>query len=257
VNPRRAVKYQASEVRQELRQTASSGNELAVHGIDAWRDTEAGCREKDELLELAGRANVGVRMHWLYFADDSPAKLERAGFAYDSTWGYNDAVGYRAGTSQVFRLSGTSSLMELPMSIMDTALLFRDRMNLGRAEALQRCFQIVADRRHFGGTLVINWHDRSLAPERLWGDTYAQLLEEVTSRHQVWFATASEAVNWYKWRRSIGFTCEADGRITVTTSARDQTLPGARVTVHRQGGGAAHAGQELPLTDSGRLTVTL
>ena len=29
--------------------------------------------------------------------------LDEAGFEYDSTVGYNDAVGYRAGTSQVFR----------------------------------------------------------------------------------------------------------------------------------------------------------
>ena len=41
-------------------------------------------------------------MHWLYFGDDSPKTLEAAGFDYDSTCGYNDAVGYRAGTSQVF-----------------------------------------------------------------------------------------------------------------------------------------------------------
>ena len=233
VNSRRAVKYQASDVKDDLRRAADHGRELALHGIDAWRDRESGRIEKDQVTALTGQKRVGVRMHWLYFADQSPKELESAGFDYDSTCGYNDAVGYRAGTSQVFRLPGTRSLMELPLAIMDTALLYRDRMNLRRDEALQHCFRIVADMQRFGGTLVVNWHDRSLAPERLWGRAYDALLEEVTARHRVWFATASEAVDWYRWRRSIGFRMDSNCRVTLSADRSDPTLPGARIAVCR------------------------
>ena len=52
-------------------------------------------------------------MHWLYF-DRIAGAARAAGFTYDSTWGYNEAVGYRAGTSQVFVLdeptAGTATL---------------------------------------------------------------------------------------------------------------------------------------------------
>ena len=256
VNSTRAVKYQASDVKDDLRRAADQGRELALHGIDAWRDRESGRIEKDQVTALTGQKRVGVRMHWLYFADQSPKELENAGFDYDSTCGYNDAVGYRAGTSQVFRLPGTRNLMELPLAIMDTALLYRDRMNLRRDEALKRCFRIVADMQRFGGTLVVNWHDRSLAPERLWGRAYETLLEEVTARHRVWFATASTAVDWYRWRRSIGFRMDSNCRVTLSADRSDSTLPGARIVVCRPAPDGA-ASVELAYNANTALTVDL
>ena len=129
VHSTRAVPYGMSDIREEMSQAASRGSELAVHGIDAWRDADAGRREMKELTSTTGRQPAGVRMHWLYFATESPRRLEAAGFNYDSTWGYNDAVGYRPGTSQVFRLPETKALMELPLSIMDSALFYPTRMN--------------------------------------------------------------------------------------------------------------------------------
>src|SRR5262249_16047713 len=136
VDRTRAVPYQASEIRDAALQCAQRGNELAVHGVDVWRDSAAGRAELHELTQITGRATPGVRMPWLYFEQESPGQLEAAGFAYDSTCGYNEAVGYRAGTSQVFRWPSTKDLMELPLSIMDSALFLRDRMNLPRGSAL-------------------------------------------------------------------------------------------------------------------------
>ena len=256
VNNARAVRYQASEVKDELRHAADRGRELALHGIDAWRDRQCGETEKRQVTALTNQTTVGVRMHWLYFAERSPQEIESAGFHYDSTWGYNDAVGYRAGTSQVFRLPGTRNLMELPLTIMDTALLYRDRMNLRREEALQRCFRIVADMHRFGGTLVVNWHDRSLAPERGWRQTYEALLEHLTVHHRVWFATASTAVDWYRWRRSIGFRTDSNCRVTLSADRSDSTLPGARIVVCRPASDGA-ASVELAYNADTALTVEL
>src|SRR5262249_4175443 len=115
VDATRAVAYQASEIRDEIMDAAARGSELAVHGIDAWRDADAGRSEIGELTRVTGQITAGVRMHWLYFAGDSPERLEEAGFDYDSTCGYNDAVGFRAGTSQVFQWPGTDRMMELPL----------------------------------------------------------------------------------------------------------------------------------------------
>ena len=197
-------------------------------------------------------------MHWLYFQRDSPALLEAAGFDYDSTWGYNDAVGYRAGTSQVFRLPASKRLMELPLSIMDSALLFHGRMGLSTAEALQRCRGIVANATQFGGTVVINWHDRSLAPERLWGACYEDLLKEVETDKRVWFTTAGRAVDWYRWRRSIRFGAEGNSReITVTAPVSSADLPGAIVRTHRPSGQTAPSVSEARLDHSGSLKLSL
>ncbi len=236
VDPRRAVAYDVTEVGEEASQAVARGSELGVHGIDAWRDTQAGQLEMRQLTSVTGQKTAGVRMHWLYFAADSPRRLEEAGYAYDSTWGYNDAVGFRAGTSQVFHLSGTEQLLELPLLIMDSALFYPGRMGLSREDALERCRRIVADVRRFGGTLVINWHDRSLAPERLWGQSYESLLSEVDTGHRAWFATAVEAVDWFRWRRSVRFTQEAgSARVTVTAPTASEAMPAGSLLINRPG----------------------
>jgi hypothetical protein len=241
VDPARAVPYQAEEIRSDIARAMSRGSELGVHGIDAWRDSDAGRAELEELDAAGGRRPAGIRMHWLYFTEDSPRQLEAAGFAYDSTWGYNDTVGYRAGTLQPFRFPGTRHLLELPLAIMDTALFYRHRMALETRDALQICRQIIAHAQCFGGAVVINWHERSLAPERLWGRAYRQLLDELRTGHRVWFATSSEAVDWFRWRRSIRFSRDADSEtLTVTASAAPSAGTSALMRVHRAHAAAGH-----------------
>jgi len=220
VDAARAVSYEVSEIRAEISQAAIRGSELAVHGIDAWRDSDAGSAEMKQLTSITGRATAGVRMHWLYLATDSPRRLEAAGFDYDSTWGYNDAIGYRAGTSQVFQLPESAALMELPLSIMDSALFYRSRMDRTETEAFEDCGRVVANGRRFGGTVVINWHDRSLAPERLWDRFYRNLLAEVGKGGRAWFSTAGGAVDWFRWRRTFRFATGTGSRgVTVETSS--------------------------------------
>lgn len=231
----RAVPYQISEIGGQVRQLAASGQEVAVHGIDAWRDADAGRAERLRLTSVTGQGAVGVRMHWLYFARDSAKRLEDAGFDYDSTCGYNDAIGYRAGTAQVFQPIGTDHLLELPLAVMDSAMFFAGRMALSRTEALRRCCALVDHARRFGGTLVINWHDRSLSPERLWGWCYRELVREVEKGNRGWFATAGAAVEWFRWRRSIHFDSDVSDVTEITGPAAPAESPGARVIVHRGG----------------------
>jgi hypothetical protein len=233
---RRAVKYELDEISEEVKEAARRGSEIGVHGLDAWHNSEAGSAEKHRLISLTNQPSAGVRMHWLYFSPDAPRQLEAAGFAYDSTCGYNETIGYRAGTSQVFRLPGTQRLMELPLSIMDSALLAHDRTPMAQGEALALCRRIVSQARAHGGTVVINWHCRSLAPERLWGATYQELLAEIAKGDRAWFARACAAVDWYRWRRSITFSensSQSGGHLRV--SAPSSNLPAGVLRTYRCG----------------------
>jgi hypothetical protein len=254
----RAAPYQVSEIAEEVRRALGRESELAVHGIDAWRDVDAGRAELSELTILTGRRSAGVRMHWLYFAPDSPHRLEAAGFHYDSTWGYNDAVGFRAGTSQAFRPLGCERLLELPLSIMDTALFYRGRMRLDRDEAMQLGRTVVSNARRYGGTLVINWHDRSLAPERLWDGAYRDLLEEIGNGDWVWFATAGDAVDWFRWRRSIRFDRdETSGGITITASLPPVRGRAAILQTSRSSAGSEAVVEQHRFDGCGPLTLQL
>ncbi len=254
----RAVSYDVHEIQDEMGKAAARGSELAVHGLDSWRDAESGRSEMMQLTSITGRKTAGVRMHWLYMATDSPRRLEAAGFDYDSTWGYNNAVGYRAGTSQVFRLPDSAALMELPLSIMDSALFYSSRMNRSREDARQDCGHVVTNARRFGGTVVINWHDRSLAPERLWGDFYQELVAEVGKGDRAWFTTAGDAVDWFRWRRSIRFTAEPAGAVTVAAPSPGKQMPAGCMRIHRPNGStSAPVVQELPFDGREPVTVNL
>jgi peptidoglycan/xylan/chitin deacetylase (PgdA/CDA1 family) len=225
---RRAASYDATGLVGPLKKLQSAGDEIGLHGIDAWRDSAAGRQEHEIISRLTGAAETGVRMHWLFFDERSPAILEAAGFSYDSTVGYNQTVGYRAGTTQVFKPMTTEKLLELPMHVMDTALFYPDYLDLAPAHTEETVRPLVANAVRFGGVLTVNWHDRSVAPERLWDTAYVRLLEQLRSNGAC-FLTAARTVSWFRKRRAAVFE-QAVGTIKIKTPAGgDARLPGLRV----------------------------
>ena len=201
---KRSTKYDISDIRAVAKTLVEQGFEIGVHGIDAWHSLEKACQEFDRIVEFYKGLEIGVRIHWLCFNNNSCRILDEAGFTYDSSFGYNDAVGYRAGTVQVFKPFTAKKLLELPLHIQDTALFYPQRMNLSEERALYLCEKLLKNANSYGGVLTILWHDRSLAPERLWGDFYINLLEKI-KENKVWFATAGEIVNWFRKRRVVTF----------------------------------------------------
>ncbi|MGA1825065.1 MAG: hypothetical protein ACMUIP_10435 [bacterium] len=209
----RSVRYDINDVKSEVHRLISCGHEIGVHGINAWWDSHKGCEEFNRISLITGRSDIGIRMHWLYFTDRSPQFLEKAGYLYDSTFGYNDAVGYRAGTSQIFRPLIAKMLLEVPLIIQDTALFYPKRMNLTESRAFNLVDELLNKVKKYGGVFTINWHHRSMAPERLWGNFYIKLLINL-KKHNVWFAKASEAVKWFSMRRLI---CFEEAEITLNS----------------------------------------
>lgn len=201
---RRACAYGAQDIADQIRLLVAAGQEIGLHGIDAWCDARAGRAELDEIRRFAGQAEVGSRMHWLYYNQESPAVLEQAGADYDSTVGYNETVGYRAGTTQVYKPFQARRLMELPLHVMDTALFYPCYLNLSAEDAWGRVREIIDQAVEFGGCVTVNWHDRSIAPERLWGGFYSELIDCLRSQG-AWFATAAQTVAWFRKRRAAAF----------------------------------------------------
>ncbi len=204
IRAKRASRYALADIADDLKKLLSANREIAVHGIDAWRDSAKGRDECQDVQKITGTAETGVRMHWLYFDSQAPATLEKAGYSYDSTIGYNETIGYRAGTTQVFKHAEVDHLLELPLHIMDTALFYPSYMNLPNDRARAAMLPLIENVTRFGGVLTINWHDRSLGPERLWGDAYLALLRDLRARTP-WFATALQAVSWFRKRRAALF----------------------------------------------------
>jgi hypothetical protein len=200
----RAVKYDIDSISSEIELLLVRGYEVGVHGIDSWIDIVKGKEEFKKIEKLVGSSFLGVRMHWLYFGAQSFSILEKVGYSYDSTKGYNETIGYRCGTLQAFKPIGVSELLELPMHIMDTALFYPDRMNLDVDKGLELIFQLIREAVTYGGALTFNWHCRSIAPERLWGDVYKSALNELRLKGAK-LSTAENVIRWFRKRRAVSF----------------------------------------------------
>lgn len=200
----RKTKYDIAKLKKTVEYLIQNGCEIGVHGIDAWISETEGKSELKKISNLIGRSNVGIRMHWLYLNQQSFKVLEDAGYHYDSTWGYNPKIGFRSGTYQVFKPLQTKKMLELPMHIMDTSLFSHMYMNLTQEQGLSQIKRFADGAAIYGGVLTLNWHHRSLAPERLWNDVYGDAISYFRGINAN-IATAGQIVEWFKKRRSISF----------------------------------------------------
>jgi hypothetical protein len=229
----RASSYGAADIAERLQTFVSVGREIGLHGIDAWIDAAKGQEEMGQITNITGAKNIGVRMHWLYFNESSPVALERAGFSYDSTVGYNETIGYRAGTAQVYKPLQAHHLLELPLHVMDTALFYPGYLNLSAEVANRQVGVMINNAIQFGGAVTFNWHDRSIAPERLWGEFYANLIGKL-KQEGAWCTSAGGAVSWFQNRRSVVFE-RAGQRLEVARMgalASRKDVPGLRLRVY-------------------------
>jgi hypothetical protein len=117
---------------------------------------------------------------------------------------------------------------------MDTALFYPSHLGLSQQQANSLVRPMLDNAVRFGGTLTINWHDRSFAPERLWGEFYSDLVQDLKSRG-AWFSTASQTTSWSRKRRSAKFETDSSApggvRAHVAVDQRDN-LPALRLRVH-------------------------
>jgi hypothetical protein len=138
------------------------------------------------------------------------------------------------------------------LNIMDTALFYPARMGLSERDALTSCTALIDTMRTYGGVLTINWHTRSLNPERNWDSFYVELLS-VLKTHRVWFTNARTVVDWFRGRRAIRFegVSISSDRVKVTcavTGDGDRPLEEYTLRLHRPGTATPPAFTEVPLS---------
>ncbi len=235
---RRAAKYDVGDAGAIIQRLHGRGCEIGVHGIDAWHNVDRGRLELKRIREnTPSQDGIGIRMHWLSRNDRSFDVLDEAGYSYDSTYGYNETVGFKAGTAQAFRPIGVRTLLEVPLEIQDTALFGRGRMNASTGHADDLCRQVIDHVNLHGGVLTVLWHQRSMGPERLWDGFYAELVRKIKASNG-WFATANEVARWFRMRRSVSFETTGVGTVEVRldrSAECEKSLP--RLVVRSYGRG--------------------
>jgi len=241
-HPYRAVGYNVKT--DVLRDLTRNGWEAGVHGIDNWTDALHG---KKEMATLGlDDVHPGNRTHWLLFDSTSWEKLEDAGYPYDTTFGYNDDVGFRAGTVQVYQPRNIRTLLELPLHVQDLGLFGRSCwapsgngwekvpcLHLDAAEALRTCNRILDSAKKYGGVITILWHYENITAPRDWSVEYGELVNRAKS-DGAWVTTAGRVVAWFGMRRAAGFEVTTTAKIITIKIHRPGNSPATplRIRVH-------------------------
>jgi peptidoglycan/xylan/chitin deacetylase (PgdA/CDA1 family) len=180
---------------------ADGGAEIGLHGSYTSAEDDARlAAEKTALEELAG-AVAGHRYHYLRIDPNANlGAVERAGFRYDATLGFTDALGFRAGIAHPFRPWGTR-IVEIPLAAMDATLAEDRYLGLSAAAAEPRLMALLDWAAEHGGGFAILWHNDRFDPPtaRGWDRLYARVLAAVHEREGICVSAgelAEEADAW-------------------------------------------------------------
>ncbi len=187
---------------------AERGCDVGLHG--SYLSHTSGdelARQRAQVEAASGRAAVGTRQHYLRFDIARTWRAqEEAGFEYDSTLGYNEAIGFRAGIAAPFAPWDAAAgrphrLLELPLTLMDGALFRTLGLDGGGAAARVREHLDVVERA--GGLAVLLWHPNG-AHERAfpgWWQAWEAALDALAGRG-AWVTDGATIARW--WRERAG-----------------------------------------------------
>ena len=166
------------------------GGEVGVHGSYlAARDAGRLAAEVRALEELGAEVR-GQRYHYLRIDPHANlAPLASLGLRYDTTLGFPDAPGFRAGIAQPFRpwdlgADRPLDLLEIPLAAMDVTLGEERYLGLSAREAEGRLIALLDHAAEHGGGFSLLWHTDRFDPgtARGWDRLYLRLLDAVRER---------------------------------------------------------------------------
>ena len=185
----------------------AGGAEVGLHGsYNAAADAEILTEEKQRLEELAGPL-AGHRYHYLRVDPHrNLATLDALGFRYDSSLGFADRPGFRAGIAQPFRPWDVAAdrplrLVEIPLAVMDVTLAEERYLGLSVQAAERRLLDLVAWAAEHGGGFSLLWHNDRFDPltSRGWDRLFYRFVDAVRAAGGVCVSAgelAEEADEW-------------------------------------------------------------
>jgi hypothetical protein len=183
------------------------GAEVALHGSYTAADEPGRLQEETRRLESLGGPVVGHRYHYLRVDPHRNLRpVAAAGLLYDSSLGFADSPGFRAGIAHPFRpwdleRDRPLDLVEVPLAAMDVTYGEERYLGLTAREAEPRLNALLDWAAEHGGGFSLLWHnewfDGSSHPG--WGELYFRLIDGVRARGGVCLAAgelADEAAAW-------------------------------------------------------------
>jgi peptidoglycan/xylan/chitin deacetylase (PgdA/CDA1 family) len=169
-------------LRDKLRELHEEGFDIGLHG--SYRSALSYDRLQNEKEVLENSLGIKVsktRQHWLNYDEDvTPYAHERL-FAFDSTIGWNDRMGFRAGVASLYnpydhKNKKNFSYKVIPQIIMDSHLYDYSKTEHGLLRAKK--VLDIANKQAKGPFFSISWHQRVCSSDYLWNKTYEELTYE-------------------------------------------------------------------------------
>jgi hypothetical protein len=186
-----------------------SGAEIGLHGSYSAADNPTLLEEEKATLEALAGPVQGHRYHYVR-ADPhrNLAPLAELGFAYDTTIGFPDAVGFRAGIARPFRpwsfdRDEPLDLVEVPLAAMDATLAEERYLGLAAKRAEPQLMRLLDWAAAHGGAFAILWHPDRFDPltSAGWDRLYSRLLEGVQERGGVCMSAGELASSHSTWSK--------------------------------------------------------
>jgi peptidoglycan/xylan/chitin deacetylase (PgdA/CDA1 family) len=173
-----------------VRTILEGGGEVGLHGSYLASHEPKRLGEELRALEGLGAEVRGQRYHYLRVdPHENLAPLAELGLRYDTTLGFPDALGFRAGIMQPFRPWHLTSdrpldLVEIPLAAMDVTLGESRYLGLSAGEAERPLLDLLDVAAELGGGFSVLWHtdrfDRGTAQG--WDKLYTRFLDAVRER---------------------------------------------------------------------------
>ncbi len=185
---------------------AELGDRIGLHGSYTASDTTG--RLAAELAELGSRTGASHPDHRFHYLRHRPVDawplLERSGLRSDSSLGFAERPGFRAGTAHPFRAwdheaGAPLDLIVIPLALMDASFDARYLGIRNRAERRRRCIEVLDAIGWYDGCASVLVHNDRLcnSADDGWTTLYRDLLRHVRSGSGR-ACTAAEAVDAYR-----------------------------------------------------------
>jgi hypothetical protein len=187
------------------------GWEVGLHGtfesFDKSRELES---QKQQIEESLGKKIVSIRQHCLHFdIKKTPIAQHRAGFKYDSTFGFNRIIGFRNGLALPiyhydFENDKPLPILQIPLHIQDNALFRIEDLDLTPELALIRVMQLMDKVEEVNGLITLLWHPRINNDNgaSIWLKIYQDILKYIAFK-DAWVAPVREIGMWWEYRSQL------------------------------------------------------
>jgi hypothetical protein len=172
-------------LRKTLCALRDAGWQIGLHlGYDTWKDSEQMLRCRLALEKNLGNQPIlTCRQHWLRFSlRETWHAQTQAGFKEDSSLGFNDRPGFRAGLAHAFHpydheRGKAHDIIEHPMILMDSHLF--NYFLLNGEDQIRLIQKILSDVRLVRGEVSLNWHQQVFCREYGYDRIFRHVLTDI------------------------------------------------------------------------------